>query len=147
MARRRPSPAAPRCSASPPRSARPPGPGPAPTLLSTDPFTRALPYTASALGTALVAFGALTWLADRFPTAWTIRLLRDAGAMTLTLYVAHAAVFLLLVDRLGWVRPTGLDTALVLAAGFWVVAILAGAAWHRRFGIGPVEWLYRRLGG
>ena len=67
--------------------------------------------------------------------------------MTLTLYVAHALVFLLVVDHLEWIRPTGLDTALAFAAAFWVVAIAAGAAWHRRVGIGPVEWLYRRLGG
>ena len=56
-------------------------------------------------------------------------------------------VFLGVVDRLEWVRSTGLDTALVFAAAFWVVAIAAGATWHRRFGSGPAEWLYRRLGG
>ena len=48
-------------------------------------------------------------------------------------------------DALG--EPTGLDTALSLAAGFWVVAIVAGAAWHRHLGTGPVERLYRHLGG
>ena len=67
--------------------------------------------------------------------------------MSLTLYVAHALVFNLVVDWLGWVRPTGLDTALVFAAGYWVVAIAAASWWHRRVGIGPAEWLYRRLGG
>ena len=36
-------------------------------LLATVPSTRALPYTASALGTALVAFGIITWLAERWP--------------------------------------------------------------------------------
>jgi uncharacterized protein len=116
-------------------------------LLSTVATSRALPYTASALGTALVAFGTLTWVADRAPTVPVVRVLREAGAMSLTLYVAHALVFLLLVDRLDWVRPTGLDTALVFAAGYWIVAITIGSVWHRRFGIGPVEWLYRRLGG
>jgi uncharacterized membrane protein YeiB len=123
------------------------GDGPRGALLSTDPYTRALPYTASALGTALVAFGALTWVADRFTTSGPVRVLRDAGAMSLTLYVAHAFVFLLVIDHFEWVRPTGLDTALAFAAIYWVLAIAAGAAWHRRFGIGPVEWLYRRLGG
>jgi len=116
-------------------------------LLSTDPFTRALPYTASALGSALVAFGALTWLAERFARSPVVRTLRDAGAMSLTLYVAHALVFLLVVDQLAWVRPTGLDTALLFAGGYWIGAIAAAAAWRRRVGIGPVEWLYRRLGG
>ena len=43
--------------------------------------------------------------------------------MTLTLYVAHVAVFNLVVHWLGWIRPTGLDVALLFAIGFWVVAI------------------------
>ena len=38
-------------------------------LASTDPFDRGLAYTASALGTALVAFGVISWLADRFAGA------------------------------------------------------------------------------
>ena len=115
-------------------------------MASTDPFDRGLLYTASALGTALVAFAAISWLADRFTTAPPIELLRHAGAMSLTLYVAHGLVFNLVVDWLGWVRPTGLDTALMVAAAYWVVAIAAASWWHRRFGIGPAEWLYRRLG-
>lgn len=116
-------------------------------LVSTHPIDRSLVYTASALGTALVAFGAISWLAERHADATWVRVLADAGAMSLTLYVAHALVFLLVVDRLGWIRPTGLDTALLFAAGYWVVAIALGAWWHRRFGIGPLEWLYRKLGG
>ena len=42
--------------------------------------------------------------------------------------------------------PTGLDTALTFAAVFWVFAIAAASWWHRRFGIGPVEWVYRKIG-
>jgi uncharacterized membrane protein YeiB len=116
-------------------------------LVSTHPYDRSLVYTASALGTALLAYGAISWLAERQAgTAW-VRLFGDAGAMSLTLYVAHALVFLLVVDQLGWIRPTGLDTALLFAAGYWIAAIAAGAWWHRRHGIGPAEWLYRKLGG
>ena len=117
------------------------------TLTSTDPFERGLAYTASALGTALVAFAVITWLADRFAGSRPVELLRHAGAMSLTLYVAHALVFNLVVDWLGWVEPAGLDVALMFAAAFWVVAITAAAWWHRRRGIGPAEWLYRQLGG
>jgi uncharacterized membrane protein YeiB len=104
-------------------------------------------YVTSALGTALVAFGVLSWLAERYTATLPIELLRNAGAMTLTLYVAHALVFNLIVDWRGWVRPTGLDTALALSAGYWVVAIAVAAWYHRRFGAGPVERAYRFLGG
>jgi uncharacterized membrane protein YeiB len=119
----------------------------APVLASSDPASRGLVYTASALGTALVAFGGISWLADRFTATGPIELLRHAGAMSLTLYVAHALLFNAVVDWLGWIRPTGLDTAVVFAAVYWIVAIGAASWWHRSIGIGPAEWLYRRLGG
>ncbi len=116
-------------------------------LLSTDPWSRSLLYTASALGTALAAFGVITWLAERYSTSALIRWLGAAGAMSLTLYVVHALVFDLVVNILGWVRPTGLDTALLFAAVYWLAAVAFAVAWRERVGVGPFEWLYRRLGG
>ena len=59
----------------------------------------------------------------------------------------HVLAFNLLVDWLGWIRPTGLDTALAFATGFWILAITAAAVWQERFGMGPLERIYRRLGG
>ena len=86
-------------------------------LTSTDPFDRGLVYVMSALGTALIAFAAISWLADRFTDAPLVDALRRAGQMSLTLYIAHALVFNLVVDWLDWIRPTGLDTALLFSAG------------------------------
>ena len=114
-------------------------------LTSTDPFDRGLVYVMSALGTALIAFAAIAWLADRFTQAALVDVLRRAGQMSLTLYLAHALVFNLVVDWLGWIRPTGLDTALLFSAGFWIAGIAVAVAWQRRFGRGPAEALYRRL--
>jgi len=114
-------------------------------LASTDHVDRGLLYTASAVGTALVAFAVISWLAERFADTPVVEALASAGAMTLTLYVAHALVFNLVVDWLDVVEPGGLGTAVAFAAVFWVVAI-AFAWWYRqRFAIGPLEWLYRRL--
>ena len=114
-------------------------------LMSTDPYDRSIVYVASALGTALVAYALVDWLAQRFPTA--VEPLRRAGQMTLTLYVAHILVFNLVVDWLGWIEPAGLDVALTFAVTFWVIAIAAAVAWQRRFGRGPAEYLYRGFGG
>jgi uncharacterized protein len=116
-------------------------------LGSTHPFDRGLLYTASALGTALIAFAAISWLADRFVDTVPIEVLRHAGAMTLTLYIAHGLVFNLVVDWLGWIDPGGLARALAFAAVYWAIAIAAAWWWHARRGIGPAEWLYRQLGG
>jgi uncharacterized protein len=114
-------------------------------LTSTDPFDRGLLYVMSALGTALVAFAAISWLAERYVDTPLIDWLRRAGQMSLTLYIAHALVFNLVVDWLDWVGPTGLDTALLFSAGFWIAGIAAAVAWQRRFGRGPAEAIYRRL--
>lgn len=119
-------------------------------LLSRHPFDRGIVYVASALGTSLAAFAAISWVADRAvggPGAVVVDALRRAGQMTLTLYIAHILVFNLVVDWLGWVEPGGLRTALAFALGFWVVAIAAGSWWNHRYGRGPAERVYRAIGG
>jgi uncharacterized protein len=114
-------------------------------LASTDPFERGILYTANALGTALVAFAAVSWLADRFERTWPIDALRRAGQLSLTIYLAHALVFNLVVDRLGWIEPGGIGTALGFATAFWIVAISLAVAYQRRYGRGPAERVYRAL--
>ncbi len=121
------------------------GSGLASELASDNPFDRGLMYTTSALGSSLVAFAAISLLAEQFATSRAVDVLRSAGQMTLTLYVLHALVFNLVVDWLDWVRPTGLDTALLFALGYWVVALGAARMWLRHHRRGPLETVYRRL--
>ncbi len=114
-------------------------------VLSTDPASRGLLYVASALGTALIAFVLIDLAAAQF-TAVTDPL-RRAGQMSLTLYLAHILVFNFAVDWMGWIVPAGLSTSLLFATAFWIVAIVAANTWHRRFGRGPAERVYRAIGG
>ncbi len=114
-------------------------------LWSTAPYDRGLLYSASALGTALVAYGVVDWIAGRFPAATDP--LRRAGQMTLTLYFAHVLVFKLLVDWIDWIDPAGVDVAVTFALTFWAIGIAAAVTWQRRFGIGPLERIYRAVGG
>lgn len=117
------------------------------SLWTDDPFDRGLLYTASALGTSLAAFGIIYAAATAFARSPVVQLFAHAGQMSLTLYILHALVFNFVVHWMGWIEPAGLDLALVFALVYWVLAIAAGSLWHRRFGIGPAEWLYRKLGG
>ncbi|MBI4883567.1 MAG: DUF418 domain-containing protein [Actinobacteria bacterium] len=117
----------------------------APVLRSTEPFDRALPYSLTTIGSSLVAVCLIGWLAERTSGSRITRGLAAAGQMTLTLYVGHVLVFNLLVDKLHWVAPDGLATALTFAAGYWLLAVCAAAMWLRLFRIGPLEWVYRKF--
>lgn len=114
-------------------------------MLSVNPLDRSVVYVASALGTALLAYSIIDWLAARLPRATDP--LRRAGQMTLSLYIAHVLVFNLIVDWLGFVEPAGVDVALTFALAFWAIGIAAAVAWQRRFGMGPAERVYRAIGG
>jgi uncharacterized membrane protein YeiB len=116
-------------------------------VLSTHPYDRALVYTLSTLGSAVAAFCFISYLAERAIDSGAVRALQLAGQTSLTLYLGHIAFFNLAVVRFEWVRPTGLDTAVLLTLTYWVLAVAAAALWQRRFGIGPAEWVYRRFGG
>jgi uncharacterized protein len=114
-------------------------------LLSDDPFERGLAYTASALGTSLLAFAAISWLADRFAAHPVIEALQLAGQMSLSIYLAHALVFNVLVTQLDLIEPAGLGRALTFAIVLWLIATAAAIAYARRYGRGPAERLYRAL--
>lgn len=116
-------------------------------LLSTGPFDRGLLYTLGTLGSSLVAYCVISWVAERHPDAAPTKLFRHAGQMTLSLYVLHVLTFNAVVHWWQWVTPTGLDTALVFSLVFWIFAIVIGATWHRYAGVGPLERIYRSFGG
>lgn len=116
-------------------------------LTSTRPYDRGLAYTVGTLGSSIVVYCVVSWVADRWTATAPVELLRRAGQLTLSVYLAHVFVFRGVVDWWGWVGPTGLDTALVLSAVFWVLAIAVAAWWQHHLGAGPAERLYRALGG
>lgn len=117
------------------------------TILSTRPFDRGLLYTIGTLGSSVAAFCIVSWIAERARRNALVVALQRAGQLTLTLYVLHVLVFILIVDHLGWIRPFSLSAALAFAGAFWVGAIALGAWWQRLLGQGPLERVYRRFGG
>lgn len=114
-------------------------------LRSVAPFDRGLLYSLSTVGVAVTAISLIGAVAESTATRRATTMLAVAGRTTLTLYVLHALVFLLLVDWLEWVPVGGLGTALVLSLTYWVLAVLAASAWAKRRGAGPLEWVYRRF--
>ncbi len=114
-------------------------------LLSDVSRDRGLVYATSALGTALIAVALITAIADRFEDSAAIDALRRAGQLSLTVYLAHALLYNLLVDWLEIVAPDTLIVSLVFALVTWAAISALAVAYQRRYGVGPAEWVYRRL--
>lgn len=79
-----------------------------------------------------------------------IRALAPAGALALTLYVAHVFIGLGTLEGLGWLTeqsPTHLaqERALASAALFGLASLVGAAVWLRSFDRGPLEALLRRV--
>lgn len=116
-------------------------------LVSTDPYDRSVLYTLSALATAVVAFTIISFLVDSRRDSLIVERLAMVGTLSLSIYVLHVLFFNLVVDWLGLVQGGSLLTALGLALVFYV-PIVGFAGWWRRFlGTGPLERLYRIVGG
>ncbi|MEY4174719.1 MAG: hypothetical protein RI900_1884, partial [Actinomycetota bacterium] len=114
-------------------------------LRSVAPSERGLLYSLSTVGVAMTAVALVGALASATADRRATRLLAVTGRTTLTLYVLHALVFLLLVDQLRWVPADGLSTALLFSLIYWLAAVLAANLWSTRRGTGPLEWVYRRF--
>jgi uncharacterized membrane protein YeiB len=115
--------------------------------LSTNNHDHSFLHVTSTLAIALLAFCSISLLTDSRPTSRVVEFLARTGQMTLSIYLAHVLVFNLVVHWLNLVRPTGLDTALVLSLSFYVVAVPVSSLLKRRYGIGPCERVYRAFGG
>lgn len=116
-------------------------------VTSTDPFERGVLATVGVTLSAVLVLIVVSWIVDAFPRSPVTDVLVRAGQVTLTLYVLHGLTYNLIVNRLEWVRPTGLDTALVLSTIMWVTLVALGAWWNRFIGRGPLERLLRGFGG
>ncbi len=116
-------------------------------IVSTDPYDRSLLYTMSALATAVVAFTIVSYLVDSRPDSLIVERLATVGTLSLSIYVLHVLLFNLVVDWFGLVEEGSLVTALGLALVFYVPIVAMAGWWKRLFGAGPLERLYRIVGG
>jgi uncharacterized membrane protein YeiB len=115
--------------------------------LSTNNHNHSVLHVTSTLAVALLAFCCISFVTDSRVSSRAVTFLARTGQMTLSVYLAHVLVFNLVVNWLNWVRPTGLDTALVLSLAFYILAVPVSSLWSRKYGIGPSERVYRAFGG
>jgi uncharacterized protein len=116
-------------------------------VFSTNNHDHSVLHVTATLAVALFAFCMVSLITDSRVDHQAVAFLSRTGQMTLSIYLAHVLFFNLVVNWLNWVRPTGLDTALVLSLTFYVAAVPISSLYLRRFGIGPFERVYRAFGG
>jgi len=115
--------------------------------VSLQPFDRGLLYVTSTLGIAILAVWCVEAIVHRLPRSLIVEILARAGRMSLSLYVAHIVVFTLIIDVFDLVDARGLGVALGLSTATYAVGLVAAwfiLGWKAH---GPIEWLYRRIGG
>jgi len=116
-------------------------------LVSTRPFDRSVLYVLASLGVVVTVFLIITILCERFKGSFGVRIAQTTGQLTLTIYLAHIFIYNFVVNQVGLVQPTGLDTAMTMSIVVFVAAVIWANWWTPLFGRGPAERLYRRFGG
>lgn len=116
-------------------------------VISTNNIDHSVLHVISTLAVALIAFCVISWIVDSRQSHTVVQFFARSGQMTLSLYLAHVLVFNFAVNWMHWVTPTGLDTALLLSAIFYVIAVPIASWWNKVNGAGPIERLYRAFGG
>jgi uncharacterized protein len=106
-----------------------------------------LPFLLSTTGFGLVIIGFFMLLGERFADKkWTINLVKT-GQMTLTHYVMHLTVGLLLISLLrgenaGWSSPL---FVLLVSLLFFVASFYFSIYWTTKYKRGPLESLMRKI--
>ena len=119
-------------------------------------FPPYLPFVLVTMAFALLVIPVCLYIGERYPTNRLILALQKTGQLTLSNYVIHITLGMLLLSHLTGKQYTGLLVVqkpvspayiLVYSIGFYIVSIIFSDLWHRRFKNGPLETLMRKISG
>jgi uncharacterized protein len=117
-------------------------------------FPPFLPFLLITGGFALMVIPVCMWIGERFFESRLLRFLAKTGQMTLTHYVMHITVGMLLFSALTGLQYTGLwgnaltasSIQIIGFAGlFFVFSVIFSVFWKKKFKNGPLEMLMRRV--
>jgi uncharacterized protein len=122
--------------------------------LMEDYFPANIPFIMITTGWALMVISTCMFIANKFPTAIFIRLLAKTGQMTLSLYVGHMTIGVLILSLLTHKTYTGfpptekpVDIPIILTYTvlFFGVSVVFSHLWSSKFKNGPLETLMRKI--
>jgi uncharacterized membrane protein YeiB len=125
--------------------------------INCDYFPPYLPFMIITASFALMVITVCIWIGEKFENNMIIKWLSDTGKMTLTNYVQHLTIGVLLFQLLtGAIFPNGqlqmgkvLSPSYILTFSFcyFIISVLFSVLWTRKFGRGPLEMLMRKISG
>jgi uncharacterized membrane protein YeiB len=122
--------------------------------LMEDYFPANIPYLMITTGFALMVISFCMYLGNRFEDSKIINWLVKTGQMTLSLYVLHITVGVIILAKLSNLNYTGypisdqpLPAGFVLSFAilFFVLSVAFSVFWTKKFKKGPIESLMRKM--
>ena len=122
--------------------------------LMEDYFPANIPFIMITSGWALMVISFCMYIGDKFSNSIFIKLLAQTGQMTLSLYVIHITIGVLVLSLLtqrtytGFPqieKPTELPFILTYAALFFVTSVIFSYLWGKKFKNGPLEMIMRKI--
>lgn len=119
-------------------------------------FPPYLPFMMLTMGFALMVIPVCMYLGDRFAKNTFVLALQQTGQMTLSHYVIHLTLGMLLLGLLTGKQYSGLledETPtpslyiFIYAVVFYAFSILFSVIWRKKFRLGPLEALMRKFSG
>jgi len=104
-------------------------------------------YIIAGLSEAIVMISLCLYLGDWLQKKDWLKYLVPAGRQTLTLYIAHILIGMMLLEVLGLVGDQSIGMALLAALLFSLVSIVYAFIWSKFFKRGPLESLMRLVAG
>lgn len=126
------------------------------TYIMEDYFPVNIPYIMITTGFALVVISTCIYLGDKFQRSKITEILVKTGQMTLTHYVTHMTIGVLILGIITQKTYTGFpilenpisqNYILLYAVLFFILSMLFSYFWSKKFRKGPIESLMRKISG
>jgi uncharacterized protein len=124
--------------------------------IMSDYFPAYIPYIMITTGFALMAISTFMFIGVQFPKNRLISLLGKTGQMTLTHYVIHLTIGMVILSKLTKKQYTGYLVAenpvspvfiFTYAVSFFALSMAFSHFWGKKFKNGPLEMLMRKISG
>lgn len=122
--------------------------------INSEYFPAYSPFIMITIGFALMIISGCMFIADIFPSNKIINALVKTGQMTLSFYVIHTTIGMLIFSTLTDQVYTGYLTQetpsspifiLAFSLTFYIICVLISIAWAKKFKHGPLETIMRRV--